>query len=72
MAHLKISAKTEKIFKKLLIFILIIYIILALIAFISPIPEISKNVNNGINNTNVVKILYENNLLVKIIENNIN
>ena len=51
--------------------LVIVYIILALIAFISPMPQISKYVVQNINKTNITKILYENNLLVKIIESNI-
>lgn len=51
--------------------LVIVYIILALIAFISPMPQVSKNVVQNINKTNITKVLYNNNLLVKIIESNI-
>jgi uncharacterized membrane protein required for colicin V production len=51
--------------------ILAVYIILAVIAFISPMPQVSKNVVQNINKTNVTKVLYNNNMLVRIIESNI-
>lgn len=51
--------------------LVIVYIILALIAFLSPIPQVSKMITDNINKTNISKTLYDNNLLVKIIESNI-
>lgn len=51
--------------------LVIVYIILALIAFLSPIPQVSKMITDNINKTNITKTLYANNLLVKIIESNI-
>lgn len=51
--------------------IVIIYLILAAIAFISPMPIVKGNISNKIEKTNITKIMYENNLLVQIINGSI-
>lgn len=51
--------------------LVIVYIILAALAFVSPMPSLSNNITKAINNTTIAKELYNNNLLVKIIESNI-
>lgn len=48
-----------------------VYIILALIAFLSPIPKVLEITTQNINKTKITKTLYDNNLLVSIIQSNI-
>ena len=51
--------------------VVIIYLILAAIAFISPMPIVKGNLSNKIEKTNITKVMYENNLLVQIINGSI-
>lgn len=51
--------------------IMIVYILLSLIFFLTLIPQLSDVITSKINSTYVTKILYNNNVLVKVIHNSL-